>query len=76
MSIYYKVVCHDCKKKIDLPHYSSDFIAKVAGDWATGEHVCHSVSVIDDITGWDDEHDKLIDSTDKYEAVFLPEGEE
>lgn len=76
MSTYYKVVCHDCKKQINLPHYSKDFIAKVAGDWATFEHVCHSVSVLHDVTGWDDDYDELYDSTQKYEVVFLPEGEE
>lgn len=74
MNTYHKVVCHDCKKQINLPHHTDSFIAEVVGDWATGDHICHSVSVLHDITGWDAEYDKLYDSTESYEEVGLPEG--
>lgn len=69
MATYYKVVCHECKEQVDLTGYTKEYIVKVAGEWVLYNHIGHNISIFHDVCGWDDEYDKLYDSTEKYKEV-------
>lgn len=75
MSVYYKVVCHDCKEQVDLAGHSDEHVQEVAGKWAMYKHPSHSIAVFNDVLGFDNEYDKLYDSTEGYEKVDLEESE-
>ncbi|AHZ10786.1 hypothetical protein [Bacillus phage Megatron] len=69
MSTNYTIACHTCKKKIDLSFrsYSRDFIAKVAGDMMMYSHITHHMQIVHDITGWDEEYDKIEELVQSYQ---------
>jgi len=69
MGVNYTIACHTCQKKVDLSFrsYSRDFIAKVAGDMLMYTHVTHDMQIVHDITGWDEEYDKMEEAVQSYD---------
>ncbi|ANH50759.1 hypothetical protein SALINJAH_202 [Bacillus phage SalinJah] len=68
MSTNYTIVCHTCKNKVDLSFhgYSREFIARVAGDMMMYSHITHHMQILPDMTGWDEEYDKMVDLVESY----------
>ncbi|AEZ50331.1 hypothetical protein BPS13_0152 [Bacillus phage BPS13] len=68
MSTNYTIACHTCKKKVDLSFraYGRDFIAAVAGSMLMYSHITHNMQIVHDITGWDEEYDKLEAAVQSY----------
>ncbi|AOZ62458.1 hypothetical protein HONESTABE_206 [Bacillus phage HonestAbe] len=68
MSTNYTIACHTCKKKVDLSFhgFTREFIAKVAGDMMMYSHITHHMQILCDITGWDEEYDKMVALVESY----------
>lgn len=67
MSTYYTVACHTCKKKLDLRGYADSTVIVKIGEFARYGHISHDITVLHDITGWDEEYDKAYDKVMSYE---------
>lgn len=48
MAVSFTVVCHTCKQKMNMAHYTESHVASVFADWGMDEHESHHVSVIAD----------------------------
>lgn len=68
MSIYYTVACRTCKKKLDLAGYANPTLDENIGFFARWTHGGHDVVVINDMSGWDEEYDRLISEIDDFET--------
>lgn len=69
MSVDYTVACHKCKERINLAGYADSTVIRVTGEFALYSHSSHDVVVLNDITGWDDEYDKIYFDALKYKEV-------
>ncbi|AMW61739.1 hypothetical protein ANTHOS_123 [Bacillus phage Anthos] len=69
MSTYYEVACHTCQVRKDLSGYTREYVAKFAGEWCAYEHISHEVTVLHDVTGWDEDYDELCDRVSAYESI-------
>ncbi len=49
--------------------FSNDAVANKAGEWARYKHFSHDITVINDITGWDNEIDENHDTIMTYAEV-------
>lgn len=69
MSTCYTIACRTCKERIEMAGFSNDAVANKAGEWARYKHFSHDITVINDITGWDDEFDRNYDMIMTYTEV-------
>jgi hypothetical protein len=52
-----------------LAHHTDSTIIKVTGEWARYKHIGHSITVVGDTTGLDEDYDELYDSILEYIEV-------
>ncbi|ASR79609.1 hypothetical protein KAMFAM_138 [Bacillus phage Kamfam] len=69
MSTYYTVACHTCQKRIEMGGYSREYVAHYAGVWLAYSHIGHEVTVLHDVTGYDEDYDALYDKVQEYEEI-------
>lgn len=69
MSTCYTVACHTCQKRLEMGGYSREYVAHYAGDWLAYRHIGHDVTVLHDVTGYDEDYDALYDKVQEYEEI-------
>lgn len=51
--------------------YTDEYVVKMMGEWAKYHHFAHSVCIVSDMNGWDEDFDELCDKVDKYKKVDI-----
>ena len=75
MSTTYNLACHTCKEQFIMHHYTLESVIETMGEWSF-THLGHEVTMLHDITGWEEEYDNLYFKVWKYKEVdFLKEDD-